>query len=87
MPVAILSSPGFNVVDVDVNTVTFADASPESFVYEDVNSDGVSDLVFFFRTQDLHLTTSITDATLTGKLRDGGSITGADSVRIVPPSK
>jgi len=84
VPVTILSSSGFNVVDVDVNTVKFAGASPERFVYEDVNSDGVPDLVFFFRTQELNLNISTTEATLTGKLRDGGSVTGSDSVRIVP---
>jgi hypothetical protein len=84
--VAILSSSTFNVVDVDVNTVMFAGAVPEKFAYEDVNSDGVADLVLHFRTQDLHLTDSSTEATLTGKLRNGTSVTGTDSVRIVPGS-
>jgi hypothetical protein len=84
VPVAILSSPGFNVVDVAVNSVTFAGALPERFVYEDVNSDGVSDLVFYFPTQELHLNTSTTEATLTGELTDGVPIIGSDSVRVMP---
>jgi hypothetical protein len=82
--VAILSSATFNVVDVDVNTVRFAGASPEKLAYEDVNSDGAIDLVFSFRTQDLQLTPSSTQATLTGNLRGGAPITGTDSVKIVP---
>lgn len=85
VPVAILSSSTLNVVEVDVNTVLFAGASSEKFVYEDVNSDGVADLVLHFRTQDLHLTPQSTEATLTGKLRNGDSIIGTDSVSIVPP--
>jgi DNA-binding beta-propeller fold protein YncE len=84
VPVAILGSQSFNVVDVDVSTVSFAGALPEKFAYEDVNSDGLIDLVFHFRTQHLQLTSSSTEAILIGKLRDGRSITGTDSVRIVP---
>lgn len=85
VPMAILSSSGFNAMNVDVYTVTFAGASPERFAYEDVNSDGVYDLLLHFRTEDLRLTTLSTQGTLIGKLRDGGAITGADSVQIVPP--
>ena len=83
VPVAILGSPTFNVADVDVQTVTFAGASPKMFAYEDVDSDGIPDLILHFYTQDLQLTSSSTEATLTGRLKDGRSIVGTDSVRIV----
>ena len=82
--VAVLSSPNFNPVNVIVDTVRFAGASPEKFVYKDVNSDGVADLVLHVRIQDLQLTSNSTEATLTAELRDGGSIAGTDSVTIVP---
>jgi len=82
--VAVLSSPTFNPVNVIVDTVRFAGASSEKFVYKDVNSDGVADLVLHFRIHDLQLTSDSTEATLTAELRDGGSIAGTDSVRIVP---
>jgi sugar lactone lactonase YvrE len=84
VPVAILSDPSVNVVDVVVDTVKFAGASPVKFAYEDVNGDGVADLILHFQTKELQLTSSSTDATLTGQLRSGESITGTDAVRIVP---
>jgi hypothetical protein len=83
VPVAILGTSDFNVDDVDVSTVEFAGAMPVRFSFEDVNLDGHVDLVFHFRTQDLQLTTSSTQATLTGETTGGVPITGTDSVRIV----
>lgn len=69
--------------DVDVNTVEFAGASPVRFSFEDVDLDGDIDLVFHFSTQDLQLTSSDTEATLTGETSGGIPFTGTDSVRIV----
>lgn len=84
VPVAILGSPSFNVHDVAVNTVIFAGASAVRSSFEDVNQDGQVDLVFHFRTQELQLTPSSTEATLTGQTSAGVPIRGTDSVRIVP---
>jgi hypothetical protein len=84
VPVAILTTPDFNVDDVAVNTVMFAGAAPVRFSFEDVDLDGDSDLVFHFRTQDLQLTSSSTEATLAGETLGSVPITGTDSVRIVP---
>ena len=85
--VAVLSSPSFNPGNVIVDTVRISGASPVKFTYKDVNSDGVADLVLHFRTQDLQLTSSSTEVTLTARLREGGAITGTDSVRIVPRNR
>ena len=87
VPVAILSTSTFNVVDLDVNTVKFAGASSEKFRYEDVNSDGLTDLVFRFRIDDLELNPCSTQATLTGNLRNGQPFSGTDSVLVVPPKQ
>jgi hypothetical protein len=87
VPVAILASSAFNVFDVDVYTVKFAGASPDKFAYEDVNSDGLVDLVLHFPIGQLQLAPTSTQATLTGMLRGGLTITGTDSVRIVPSGK
>lgn len=84
VPVAVLGSPRFGVIDVDVYQVTFAGASPQHFGYEDVNLDGISDLIFHFPTENLQLTGASTEATLNGKLRNGMTFTGTDSVRVVP---
>ena len=81
--VAIMGTSSFDVADVAVNTVTFAGAPPVRFSFEDVNLDGHIDLVFHFRTQDLHLTSSSTEAVLTGETLAGAPIKGTDSVRIV----
>jgi hypothetical protein len=54
------------------------------FTNKDINSDGVADLILHFRTQDLQVTPSSTELTLSAKLRDGTTITGTDSVHIVP---
>jgi len=81
--VAVLGSADFSVHDVDLTTIVFAGASPARCSFEDVNLDGHVDLVCHFRTQDLNLTTSSTQATLTGETTGGTPITGTDSVRIV----
>ena len=51
---------------------------------EDVNDDGLDDLVLHFDTQELNLTEDSTEAVLTGETFDGISIIGSDSVNIVP---
>ncbi|MFW9833160.1 MAG: hypothetical protein ACFFEK_04140 [Candidatus Thorarchaeota archaeon] len=85
VPVAILTTDDFDASTVDPSTVLFAGASPLRWHMEDVDCDGDLDLVFHFKTQELTLTHSSTDATLTGATFEFGPIQGTDSVRIVPP--
>jgi hypothetical protein len=82
--VAVLGSASFDVSTIDPATVVFAGAAPSPVrgKTEDVNLDGYLDMVFHFRTQDLGLTGSSTDATLTGTY-GGGAFTGTDAVNIV----
>ncbi|MFO0793523.1 MAG: PQQ-binding-like beta-propeller repeat protein [Candidatus Brocadiaceae bacterium] len=85
VPVAILSSPTFDATTVDRNTVVFAGASPLPIGKspEDVNGDGLLDVVLHFKTQDLNLQPGDTEACLSGKTLDGQDIEGCDSVRII----
>ena len=83
VPVAVLGSADFTMHDMDLTTIVFAGASPARCSFEDVNLDGHVDLVCHFRTQNLNLTTSSTQATLTGETLGGTPIEGTDSVRIV----
>ena len=90
--VAILGSATFDPLTVDPETVTLAGARVATrgkgvpmTSASDVNHDGYPDLVLFFRTQDLQLTRSSTEAVLYGTTFSGQRIRGADSVRIVPP--
>lgn len=51
---------------------------------EDVNGDGLMDLVVHFNTDALQLSEGDTVAILEGRTFSGLPILGADSVRIVP---
>ncbi len=98
VPVAILSTETFNASNVDPESVTFAGASHVRWTMEDVDNDGKDDMLFHFKTQDLNLGESITEAadvtettettlTLTGKKTDLKVIQGTDKVRIVRGKK
>lgn len=85
VPVAILSDSTFDATTVDKNTVIFAGVSPLPIgqTPEDMNGDGLLDIVLHFKTQDLDLQTDNTEACLSGKTSDEQDIEGCDSVRIV----
>jgi hypothetical protein len=91
VPVALLGSTALSVLDVDLATVMFAGAPVTtrqngSFMagVEDVNGDGLDDLVLHFATDLLLLAPGDTTATLSGQLQNGTSIIGQDSVRVLP---
>lgn len=88
IPVAILTDVNFDATKVDPTTVRFgpAQAKPAKYALEDVDRDGDKDMVLHFKTQDTGLSADDTQATLTGKTRDGQTFAGSDSVRIVPPN-
>lgn len=90
VPVAIFSTEGFDATTVDPTTVTLAGAAvrikgkgtAQAFG-EDVDEDGLLDLVVHVDTTALELTMGDTEAILEGKTFDGVSIRGVDTVRIV----
>ena len=93
-PVAILGTEVFDVTTVDVASVRFAGAPVRTkpngtlhYSYEDVNDDGLLDLMMHFSTQALVLDDDATEATLTGIGGQDRCISGTDSVVIVPPAK
>jgi hypothetical protein len=91
VPVAVLSSPAFSASTVSPLTVRLAgvpvslrgNGKPMASL-EDVNGDGLLDLVLHFSTQALPRLTSDTDITLVGETFDGQLIIGSDSIVIVP---
>lgn len=88
VPVAILSTSSFDATTVDPATVTFGPgaASPTTGGHiEDVNLDGVLDIVFQFNVQDTGITPGLTGANLWGQTYGGVTINGYDSIRTVPP--
>jgi hypothetical protein len=92
IPIAILSSVDFNATQVDPSTVQLAGLAVKvagrSNKYlahtEDVNGDGLIDLVVQIEDTDQVFTTGTTTATLTGNLYDGTHIAGEDDICIVP---
>ena len=92
VPVAVLGSDTFNVFDVVTRTLRFAEASVkvvgkksnELCSYEDVNSDGYSDLVCKYVTTDIAAVdgeSSVAD--VNGELINGTSFKGTDGINIV----
>ena len=76
---------------MDLGSVTLAGApvatqgrgTPMTSV-ADLNRDGRLDLLLHFRTQDLQLTPTSTEAVLKGRTFSGELIRGTDSIRLVP---
>lgn len=85
IPVAVLSTDDFDATDIDVSTVTFgpngATESHGKAHIEDVNGDGLDDLVLHFRTQDSGIAKGDTEACLSGSLTNGAAIEGCDTVK------
>jgi cell wall-associated NlpC family hydrolase len=89
IPVAILSSTTFNApATVDKTSLTFGHTGNENSLafcnVEDVNGDGLLDLICQFNTQQTGFNTGDMQGILNGKTTSGIPIRGADSVRIVP---
>ncbi|MBI2403384.1 MAG: hypothetical protein HYV20_11760 [Gemmatimonadetes bacterium] len=85
VPVAVLSSATFDATTIDRSTVEFAGAPALSIGggAEDVNGDGLPDVVFHFATQALVLPDGTTEACLSGDTTGGTSFQGCDAVRLV----
>lgn len=86
VPVAVLTTEDFDASTVDPVTVLFAGASPLRWATEDVDGDGDMDLLFHFKTVELNLDESSTEATLTGTTSGGQYFEGTDTVNVVPPA-
>lgn len=84
IPVAILKTPAFDPLDIDLSTVRFgrtgSEAAALQFSAEDVNADGLVDMILHFETQDTGLVCLDTSATLTGQTQGRQPIIGSDAV-------
>lgn len=91
IPVAIISTEALDASDVDVTSLTFGatgnEASLSKCAAEDVNGDGILDLVCHFNTQDAGFQTGDTEGILRGKTLEGVPFSGTDSVTIVGKAK
>ena len=87
IPVAILGSDTLDVADVDEVTLRFGPgAAPIAHRHghlEDVNCDGIMDLMLHFRTHDTGIACGDESVTLTGETLDGQPFAGTDSIQTV----
>ncbi len=85
VPVAILSSANFDATSVDVGTVKFGpgQAAPvHSGHLEDVNGDGLLDMVVHFVQKDTGLSSGDAEAVLIGFTFGGLEFCGMDAVKV-----
>ena len=89
VPVVILSSNTFSASTVDFSTVIFGpdEANPvhKKPHFEDVNNDGLEDMVLHFKTKEIGIEENTIQLCLTAKTL-GGTVTviGCDSIIVVP---
>jgi len=90
IPVAILGSDTFDVADVDPSSLVFTAALDDTtfsnvigFGFEDVNDDGLTDLIAHFPTQTTWIMCNTTLGQLYGHTFDGLTILGFDSINPV----
>jgi hypothetical protein len=89
-PVAILSTPNFDATQVDPATISLAGAPVRllgggsySCSAQDVNGDGLPDLVCQVVTSQLQLSPTSTQAVLTGMNSSGAYIQGTEAILVV----
>ena len=96
IPVALLGSDTFEVLDVDVTTLSFGPAAARSvlpltnpwvfhfFSHFDVNRDGHKDLHVLFRTEETGIALGDEVACLNGETLNGTPFQGCDPITTVP---
>jgi hypothetical protein len=87
VPVAILSTSTFDATKVNPSTVRFGatgtEASPVHSSLQDVNGDGLLDLVLQFKVQSTGLQPGDTQATLMGRTLDGTPFLGSSAIQLI----
>jgi hypothetical protein len=91
IPVAIFSGDNASVFDIDVATLRLGKLGPRTnkttqpqCSFQDIDADGVTDLVCQFNNDPTNWITGQTEAVLSGKLKNGASIVDSDTIRLVP---
>jgi hypothetical protein len=90
VPVAIFSSAYFDATSIDPLTIRLSGAEVRlkgkgdaQVNFEDVNADGILDIIVHVDTRALELSAGDTEAVLTGLTNGGIVFRGIDTVRII----
>jgi hypothetical protein len=89
VPVAILGSEELEASQIDVLSVRFGpgSAAPSGAgLFEDVNGDGVVDLLLRFSAQASGFSAGDAEGCIVGETVSGEAVAGCDAVVVVPPS-
>jgi hypothetical protein len=86
LPVALLGSDSFDVMDVDPDSLALGvnGAPAVQFAYADANGDGWIDLVAHYNVPETGTAYGDTSMCLTGATMDGVELAGCDAIRTVP---
>jgi hypothetical protein len=89
IPVALLGSRDFSVMDVDTASLTFGHTGDEASLSkcsgrEDVNDDGTLDLICHFENQLAAFQPTDEEGILKGRLDDGRLFEGRGLLKVVP---
>jgi hypothetical protein len=98
LPVAILGSDTFDVLDVDVTTLSFGPgaAAPSHDLTKlgafedhlrDVNDDGLTDLISHYRIENTGVEPDDAEACITGERLTGTPFEGCDVIKAVPGAR
>jgi len=82
--VALLNTDDFDVNQVDLSSLRLHHAKPVSTMLQDVNGDGVPDLVIWFRGSEVQLSTLATRARITGWLKNSQVFVGESDITPAP---
>ncbi len=87
LPVAALSTSDFDARSLLPSTIRFGptgtEAAPLRFAVEDVDANGIPDVVFHFKITETRIACGQSEARLTGTNQEGQMLFGTDSVRTV----
>ena len=80
---AVLTKNDLDALQLDPDVARFGPGNAMTARYQvkDVDHDGDEDLLLYFKIQQTGIACQDTQATLTGELYDGTSITGTDSIQ------